>query len=91
MADEYSKPPYNRDTHIPKKYNWQSLINKNGADLETQYLLVLNELGKGNGLLGKIFFKAQNKISDPAKLYKVVHMIDEENWVMLGADVKGDI
>lgn len=22
MADEYSKPPYLRDTHIPTEYNW---------------------------------------------------------------------
>lgn len=24
MADEYSKPPYNRDTKVPKGFNWQS-------------------------------------------------------------------
>ncbi len=42
-------------------------------------------------MIGEIFFKAQNKIQDPAKLYKLIQMIDEENWVILGADVKGDI
>ncbi|MEK0326070.1 MAG: type I restriction-modification system subunit M N-terminal domain-containing protein [Nitrosopumilus sp.] len=25
MADEYSKPPYNRDVGIPAEYNWQTL------------------------------------------------------------------
>lgn len=91
MADEYSKPPYNRDTKIPKKMNWQSLVGKTGADLETQYITVLQKLGEEKGMLGQIFFKAQNKIQDPAKLYKLVQMINDESWVMLGTDVKGDI
>src|SRR3990172_6897298 len=91
MADEYSKPPYNRDTNIPKKYNWESLRTKNGAALEAHYISILQELGKQKGILGQIFFKAQNKIQDPAKLYKLIQLIDAENWVVLGADVKGDI
>jgi type I restriction enzyme M protein len=91
MADEYSQKPYNRKTDIPKEYNWESLCNKNGAELESHYVKLLRELGKGKGMLGQIFFKAQNKIQDPAKLYKLVQMINAESWVMLGADVKGDI
>uniref|UniRef100_A0A832G1U7 site-specific DNA-methyltransferase (adenine-specific) n=1 Tax=Ignavibacterium album TaxID=591197 RepID=A0A832G1U7_9BACT len=91
MADEYSKPPYNRDIKIPKKLNWESLKNKSGAELEAHYIHILNELGKEKGMIGEIFFKAQNKIQDPAKLYKLIKMIDDENWVILGADVKGDI
>jgi type I restriction enzyme M protein len=91
MADEYSKPPYNRDTHIPKKMNWQSLVGKTGAELEAHYIEVLQKLGEEKGMLGQIFFKAQNKIQDPAKLYKLLQMINEESWIMLGADVKGDI
>jgi type I restriction enzyme M protein len=42
-------------------------------------------------MLGAIFAKSQNKIQDPAKLYKIIQMIDDETWVMLGSDVKGDI
>jgi len=42
-------------------------------------------------MLGEIFFKAQNRVQDPAKLYKLVQMIDQETWVLLGTDVKGDI
>jgi len=91
MADEYSKPPYNRDIQIPKKLNWESLQNKSGAELEVHYIKILNELGKEKGMIGEIFFKAQNKIQDPAKLYKLIQLIDDENWVILGADVKGDI
>ena len=26
MADEYAKPPYNRDVDIPAEYEWQSLF-----------------------------------------------------------------
>ncbi|MEJ5261376.1 MAG: class I SAM-dependent DNA methyltransferase [Ignavibacterium sp.] len=91
MADEYSKPPYNRNINIPKNLNWESLKNKSGAELEAHYIHILNELGKEKGMIGEIFFKAQNKIQDPAKLYKLIQMIDDENWVVLGADVKGDI
>ncbi len=91
MADEYSKPPYNRTLGIPAAYNWQSLTSLRGAELEVHYSITLRELGKEKGILGQIFTKSQNKIQDPAKLYKLVDLIDKENWVMMGADVKGDI
>ena len=91
MADEYSNPPYNRDLKIPEKYNWQTLIDKKGAELETHYINLLKELGKESGLIGQIFVKAQNKIQDPAKLYRIVQMINSENWAILGVDVKGTI
>lgn len=91
MADEYAKPPYKRETGVPVEYNWESLRDKSGAELETHYLLMLQTLSKQKGLLGQIFNKSQNKIQDPAKLYKIIQMIDEENWLMMGADVKGDI
>jgi type I restriction enzyme M protein len=38
MADEYSKPLYNRQFKIPKPYNWGSLISKKGAELESRLL-----------------------------------------------------
>ncbi|QDK80717.1 SAM-dependent DNA methyltransferase [Spirosoma sp. KCTC 42546] len=91
MADEYSKPPYFRDTHIPSEYNWDTLTDKNGAELEVHYVHILTELGKQQGMIGQIFFKAQNKIQDPAKLYKLVRLINEETWIGLDTDVKGDI
>ncbi|MFQ5561078.1 MAG: N-6 DNA methylase [Nitrospinota bacterium] len=91
MADEYSKPPYNRKTNIPKEYNWESLAGKRGAELESHYTTLLRELGHTSGTLGQIFTKAQNKIQDPAKLLKVIDMIDKEQWSMMGADLKGKI
>jgi len=91
MVDEYSKPPYNRNLNIPDKYNWQSLVSKRGAELENHYVRLLRELAKQPGLIGQIFVKAQNKIQDPAKLYRLIQMIDSENWAMMGVDVKGTI
>ena len=91
MADEYSQPPYNRKVDIPAAYNWQSLKAKRGAELEVHYVKLLLELGKKQGMLGTIFTKAQNKIQDPAKLFRLIDMVNETQWVTMGADVKGDI
>lgn len=91
MAHEYAQEPYNRDTHVPKSCDWASLRNKTGEPLEAHYLKVLNKLGEEPGMLGAIFFKAQNKIQDPAKLARLVQMIDAENWIGLDTDVKGDL
>lgn len=91
MADEYSQPPYNRKVGIPAEYNWQSLKAQRGAELEVHYVKLLLELGKRSGMLGTIFTKAQNKIQDPAKLFRLIAMVDETEWVTMGADVKGDI
>ncbi|MCC7203038.1 MAG: SAM-dependent DNA methyltransferase [Nitrospirae bacterium] len=91
LADEYSKPPYSRSLPIPVEYNWESLTAKRGAELEGHYTTLLRELGKQKGILGQIFIKSQNKIQDPAKLYKLIDMIDREQWSLMGADVKGAI
>ena len=76
---------------IPKKYTWESLISKKGAELEDHYTDLLKTLGTKSGMIGQIFVKAQNKIQDPSKLSRIISMIDSESWVKLGADVKGDI
>ena len=91
MADEYAKPPYNRDVGIPEEYSWQSLKDKNGAKLEAHYSALLKGLGQQKRILGQIFSKAQNKIQDPAKLYSLIQMIDDTDWVSMDADIKGDI
>jgi type I restriction enzyme M protein len=91
MADEYSKPPYNRSVGIPEEYTWPSLRAKRGAELEGHYIALLRTLGARKDVLGQIFTKSQNKIQDPAKLYRLIDMIDEVQWVVMGADVKGDI
>ena len=42
-------------------------------------------------MLGQIFIKSQNKIQDPAKLYKLIALINAEQWVLMGVKDKGDI
>ena len=91
LAHEYAQPPHSRDTHIPRSCDWNSLKTKTGEPLEAHYLTVLHKLGEEPGMLGAIFFKAQNKIQDPAKLARLVQMIDAENWLSLETDVKGDL
>ncbi len=66
-------------------------MKEDGDDLENQYRHTLENLGKQGGMLGTIFRKAQNKIQDPAKLERLIKMIDKEHWSTLPADVKGDI
>ncbi|MEK6777727.1 MAG: class I SAM-dependent DNA methyltransferase [bacterium] len=91
MAYERTKPPYNQKSAVPDKYNWQSLIKKDGDELFDHYRHILEELGNEKGLLGLIFNKSQNKFQDPAKLRRLlVDLIDKENWSAMSADVKGD-
>ncbi|MBP9119012.1 MAG: SAM-dependent DNA methyltransferase, partial [Methyloversatilis sp.] len=91
LAHEYSEPPYNRNTHIPKNCDWTALRSRTGEPLEAHYLSMLHKLGQEPGMLGAIFFKAQNKIQDPAKLARLVQMIDAERWISLDTDTKGDL
>lgn len=91
LAHEYAQEPYNRDTHVPAEFAWPNLVNKTGEPLERHYVKTLNKLGKEEGVLGAIFFKSQNKIQDPAKLSRLVQLINEEQWISLGSDTKGDL
>ena len=104
MADELNKPPYNKGLKFPRlkdvegneiadgeTCNWETLSSKRGAELESFYSQMLRSLSTEKGMLGQIFTKSQNKIQDPAKLLKVIDLIDKENWSMMGADIKGKI
>ena len=91
MADEQTKPPYKKPSIIPEAYAWPSFQNRDGSDLENHYRETLVELGKSGGMLGIIFRKAQNRIQDPAKLKRLIALIDEETWMGLDIDIKGEI
>lgn len=104
MADEMSRPPYDKKLHFPRvkdsegreepggeRCDWPTLCRKRGAELEAFYSQLLRSLATERGMLGQIFTKSQNKIQDPAKLLKIIDMIGKEQWTMVGADVKGDI
>ncbi len=76
---------------VPYGLEWQSLLDRDGDDLEVHYRHILEALGKEPGTLGTIFRKAQNRIQDPAKLRRlVVNLINEETWTAVDADLKGD-
>ncbi len=91
MADEQTKPPFAREPIIPAGLDWQSLLDRDGDELEVHYRHILDELGKHPGMLGVVFRKAQNRIQDPAKLRRlIVDLIGQESWMILDADVKGD-
>ena len=91
MSDEYSKPPYRKQTGIPEGYGWTDMNTLTGADLEEQYKKTLEKLGEQGGILGQIFQGAINKVSNAAILYRIVQMIDREKWVSMSSDVKGEI
>jgi hypothetical protein len=61
MADEYGKPPHNRDVGVPTAFNWQSLKSKRGAELEGHYIELLRTLSTHKGMLGQIFTKARTR------------------------------
>ena len=91
MADEQTKPPFNKNSIIPRNLDWRSLEKKEGDELEVHYRHILESLGKEKGMLGVIFRKSQNKIQDPAKLRRLVNLINQETWIGIDIDVKGDI
>ena len=92
MADEMAKPPYSRPPIVPAKFGWESLLKREGDDLETHYRHVLEELGKQPGMLGEIFKKARPDIQNPATLRRlIVDLIEPVKWSRMDADVKGDI
>ena len=96
MMHERSQFPYNQlpdyqPLPIPTGYDWPSLLERDGYELETHYRRTLDVLAGQPGTLGVIFAKAQNRIQEPAMLTKLIKdLIDNENWLALSADVKGD-
>jgi type I restriction enzyme M protein len=91
MADEQTKPPFNKPSAIAKDLDWQSLESRDGSALDVHYRHILETLGKEKGMLGVIFRKSLNKIQDPAKLRRLIELINQETWVGMDIDVKGEI
>ena len=68
---------------------WPLLRDLQGEKLTRRYSAILDKLPRLSGIVGTIFLKAQNEIQDPAKLRRLVGLIDGETWLGLGVDVKG--
>jgi len=79
MADEHSRPPHNRKMPILAKCNWETLTNKSGDALEVHYNNLLRNLAKEKGILGQIFIKSQNKITDPANCINLSRLLMPSN------------
>lgn len=82
---------FEEESAIPVGYRWNDLIQEDGADLLLQYEKTLAELKKQGNLIGTIFTQAQNKITQPVYLKKVISMIAEQQWLTMEGDVKGAI
>ncbi|MEW8688204.1 MAG: type I restriction-modification system subunit M N-terminal domain-containing protein [Candidatus Thiodiazotropha sp.] len=80
VSSSTSSAALRSQSQVPNKYAWAKLVKLDGDDLELQYRHTLESLGKEGGMLGTIFRKAQNKIQDPAKLERLIKMIDKEQW-----------
>jgi type I restriction enzyme M protein len=90
MADEQTEY-LDFPSQIPQGFDWESVIVLEGTELEEHYRTILDTLGKKEGILGEIFRKAENRIRDPAKLKRLIKLIDGEVWMGLPINVKGEI
>ena len=57
---------------ISLRWSWAELASRDGHELELQYRHTPENLAREDGLIGTVFRKSQNKLSDPAKLKRVV-------------------
>ncbi len=76
---------------LPAGARWADIKELAGEALGRAYGRLLDTLSRQRGIIGAIFLKAQNEIQDPAKLKRLVGLIDGETWLGLPVDVKGSI
>jgi len=77
---------------IPSRYTWGALSNiADDSERLRRYHQALRKLSEAPGVIGLIFTKPQSKINDPAKLHRLMQMIDAVDWSSLDLDVKGDV
>lgn len=81
----------NEGSIVPASYRWHTLLSLNGAELEQHYSKALEALSKESGIIGTIFRRAKNEITEPAKLKQLISLINKETWLALDMDVKGAI
>jgi type I restriction enzyme M protein len=69
MADERSRAPFNKRSPIPRDFDWQSLLKRDGDELETHYRHVLESLGKEKGMLGAPSINLENGVEEGNMLH----------------------
>lgn len=82
---------YKQNPLVPESCRWSSLYALDGEELADAYADALDTLSDQPNILGVIYKDAQNKITKPAHLRRVMEMIHEETWLALDVDVKGAI
>lgn len=82
----------NEESLVEKNFRWNTLLDKSGEALEKHYSDILNKLSaEKEGVIGKIFLRARNEITQPALLKQLIDLINKETWLALDIDVKGAI
>ena len=77
---------------ILPQYCWANLLAiEDNTLLASTYHEALRSFSEQSGLLGLIFTKPQSKINDPAKLRRLMELIDAQDWSSLDVDVKGEV
>ena len=89
--DEEREEMLGEGSAVPAGCRWATIASKDGEELTKHYRDVLDTLGKESGLIGTLFRGAQNQLTDPAKLKRVVSLINGETWLGLNVDTKGEI
>ena len=88
---DFEKESYGLGRALPDGSKWKDIVQLDGHDQLAKYEKILEILQATDGLIGAIFTEAQNKITKPALLKKLIGMIDEENWFSMDGDLKGAI
>ena len=86
----FLKMAHEKGRRLPKGCDWPSLRDRSGAILIDHYSDALRTLGNTEGILGDIYSGAQSRFNNPVNLKKLIHLIDETEWMSLGVDVKAD-
>lgn len=89
--DEERESLLGEGSSVPLEWRWSTISEKDGEDLTHHYRDALEGLSKQKGLMGTLFARAQNKLADPAKLKRIVSLIEGETWLGLNVDTKGEI
>lgn len=79
IADEKAALSPSGLTLIPSKYSWGSLLDVHGSKLLNHYGLIIEFLGKQDGLPG-MMFQTPTNITDADKLEKLIQVIDLRTW-----------
>ena len=89
--DEERTDLLKEESLLPADCRWSNLLKLSGTELSDKYQNILDKLSKQTGIIGTIYKKAGNKISNPANLSRLISLINGETWMGLDIDVKGEI